>query len=109
MMIRDFELEKRVQNDNFYSKMIDYLEEVWPNHSWVGITEDGQEYCKPCGVISTSGWHKAMRLACEDLGYNFFVEYWDKLEWYDSDYLDDDLGKHLIEYFDKYIKTEETI
>lgn len=50
---------------------------------------------------STSGWHAAFGVACLNTHNDWLLDYWNSLEWYDSDIFDSELTdmlvkKHLI-------------
>ena len=40
-------------------------------------------------IGSTMGWVAALRATCHKLDMKWLMDYWDKLEWYDSDIFDD--------------------
>lgn len=42
-------------------------------------------------LTGTCGWHTAMVKACEQTQCEWFVEWYDKLEWYESDEFDCDV------------------
>lgn len=50
-------------------------------------------------VSSTGGWYGALWATCEKLDLVWFREYWDALEWYDSDILDGIIEDRIIEKF----------
>ncbi len=41
---------------------------------------------------STAGWVEAFKATCKKLSMNWLYDYWDKLEWYDSDWFDGEIG-----------------
>lgn len=54
-------------------------------------------------VSGTSGWNAALKMACHKLNLNWLLNWYDKLEWYDSD----DFDYKLVELiFSKFIKRE---
>lgn len=60
-------------------------------------SEDGES---PLFYISgTSGWNAALRMACKKLGLSDLWDWYDKLEWYDSDDFDGELVELLISKF----------
>lgn len=48
---------------------------------------------------STIGWAKAFMKTCKQFGLIDILEYYDKLEWYDSDAFDDEICKVLEEKY----------
>lgn len=55
-------------------------------------------------LTSTIGWAKAFMKNCRDFKLIDVLEYYDELEWYDSDTFDDEICKILEE---KYIENME--
>lgn len=49
------------------------------------------------GVESTAGWANALQDACCNTDKEFIWNYWNDLEWYDSDMFDSELCDMLIE------------
>lgn len=54
-------------------------------------------------IQGTSGWNQALRMACKKLGLSDLWNWYNKLEWYDSDIFDGELVELLIS---KFIHTE---
>lgn len=55
-----------------------------------------------CNTIAhlegTYGWYEAFKKMCVNYGLEDILAYYDKLEWYDSDLFDGELGDLLVEY-----------
>ena len=51
----------------------------------------------------TSGWNAALKMTCHKLNLNWLLNWYDELEWYDSDDFDYKLVKLI---FSKFIKRE---
>lgn len=49
------------------------------------------------GVESTIGWANALEDTCHNTGKDDIWNYWNELEWYDSDVFDSELSDMLIE------------
>lgn len=49
------------------------------------------------GIESTNGWANALKAACHNTGKDDIWNYWNELEWYDSDVFDSELSDMLIE------------
>lgn len=49
------------------------------------------------GIESTAGWANALKAACHSTGKDDIWNYWNELEWYDSDIFDGELVDILIE------------
>lgn len=49
------------------------------------------------GVESTTGWANAFQDACRNTDKEFIWNYWNDLEWYDSDQFDSELCDMLVE------------
>ena len=49
------------------------------------------------GFESTVGWANALQDACHNTGKDDIWNYWNELEWYDSDIFDSELSDMLIE------------
>lgn len=49
------------------------------------------------GIESTNGWANALEDACHNTGKDDIWNYWNELEWYDSDMFDGELGEMLVE------------
>lgn len=47
---------------------------------------------------STVGWGKSFKYACQKYNLEYVWVYYDKLEWYDSDLFDGELGDLLVDY-----------
>lgn len=45
----------------------------------------------------TGGWFEAFRMTCDKLGLAWLLEYWDELEWYDSDIFDGIIEERIVE------------
>lgn len=45
----------------------------------------------------TYGWTCALRQTCDKLGLNWIMDYWDSLEWYDSDQFDGEIEARCCE------------
>lgn len=56
--------------------------------------EDGTP--KVFWMESTAGWQMAFHEACEKAGCLDLYRYWEKLEYYDSDYFDGEIGDRVI-------------
>ena len=54
-------------------------------------------------ISGTSGWNATLRMTCKKLGLSDLWDWYDKLEWYDSDDFDGELVGLLIS---KFIHTE---
>ena len=53
-----------------------------------------------CGLDfleGTSGWSAALWMTCKKLDMDWLWDYWDSLEWYDSDMFDGEIGDKVIE------------
>ena len=46
-------------------------------------------------ITGTVGWYEAFTKACEDLNMTEVLEYYEGLEWYDSDIFDDEICRML--------------
>lgn len=59
-------------------------------------SEDGES---PLFYLSGSnGWNLALKMTCKKLGEEWFYEWYDRLEWYDSDAFDSVLEDRLLEF-----------
>lgn len=59
-------------------------------------SEDGES---PLFYLSGSnGWNLALKMSCKKLGEEWFYEWYDKLEWCDSDEIDSELEDRLLEF-----------
>ena len=47
----------------------------------------------------TSGWHTAFKATCEKLDLQWLLNYYDALEWYDSDIFDDIIEDRIVTHF----------
>ena len=54
---------------------------------------------------STGGWVEAFKATCEKLDMMWLLEYWNTLEWYDSDIFDGIIEDRII---DKFIESEDS-
>lgn len=52
-------------------------------------------------IDGTSGWNAALRMACKKLSLDWLYNWYDKLEWYDSDNFDCELVELLETNFVK--------
>lgn len=50
-------------------------------------------------VSSTSGWNAALRMTCNKLDMKWLFDYYDKLEWWQSDMFDGEFEDLLIKNF----------
>lgn len=50
---------------------------------------------------STAGWVAAFKATCKKLSMDWLYDYWDKLEWYDSDWFDGEIGNEIINILPK--------
>lgn len=48
-------------------------------------------------VTGTCGWHVALRAACREVGDEWFYEWYDSLDWEESDEFDCDLVAELVD------------
>lgn len=60
--------------------------------------KDGDYYALNC-VSGTMGWNAALRMACNKLDLKWLFDYYDKLEWWQSDMFDGELEDLLIKNF----------
>ncbi len=84
--------------DYFYYAMIGELVSIF-GVSCVQKDEDGFYPVDYDG--GTSGWYQAMRIACWKTDVPWLLEYWNGLEWYDSDLFDEEIGKEIIKLIEK--------
>ena len=50
-------------------------------------------------VSSTLGWNAALRMTCNKLDMKWLFDYYDKLEWWQSDMFDGEIEDRLISIF----------
>ena len=50
---------------------------------------------------STGGWYEAFNATCNKLNMKWLLEYWNTLEWYDSDIFDGIIEDRVVNYFIK--------
>lgn len=48
---------------------------------------------------STRGWYEAFKMTCKKLNMDWLLDYWNSLEWYDSDIFDGIIEDRIIEKF----------
>lgn len=94
-MTRRTFIRKILTTPNFFFVFAKHLDEVFPD-GWIyeDIYEGTREIIT--SIDSTYGWVKALKQTCEELELLDCWECWDKLEWFDSDKLDGDIGDLLV-------------
>jgi hypothetical protein len=67
----------------------------------LGIFEKG-EYTNRnlCYVTGTGGWNAALKYTCRKLEIDWLYDYYDNLQWYESDTFDSDILDILVSEFD---------
>ena len=61
--------------------------------------EEGTDLYALYYVSSTSGWNAALRMTCKKLEMKWLFDYYDKLEWWQSDMFDGEFEDMLIKNF----------
>lgn len=61
--------------------------------------EEGSDFYALNYVSSTSGWNAALRITCNKLDIKWLFDYYDKLEWWQSDMFDGEFEELLIKNF----------
>lgn len=59
--------------------------------------EDG--FCELDCISSTNGWNAALRMTCTKLDMKWLYDYYDKLEWWQSDMFDGEIEDLLMKNF----------
>ena len=59
--------------------------------------EDGFSMLDYCS--STAGYVEALRATCRKLNMDWLMEYWDSLEWFDSDVFDGEISDEVAKCF----------
>lgn len=54
------------------------------------------EYCS-----GTAGWSAAFKMTCKKLDIMWLWEYWNSLEWYDSDLFDGEIESAMLKHIEK--------
>lgn len=86
--------------DYFYPAFAGELISVFGSEI-IGPSETGED---PLFYISgTTGWNAALRMTCKKLGIDWLMNWYDELEWFDSD----DFDGELVEMINsKFLKVE---
>lgn len=103
--IQKYEIPKEILSkfsDDFWKALTNELARVFGNDIFDKDEDAGTRQI--VFLTSTIGWAKAFMKTCRDFKLIDILEYYDKLEWYDSDAFDDMICKILEE---KYIKSME--
>lgn len=82
--------------DYFYFAMAGELFSVAGYDKGIDMFQDDNNYDS-----STNGWKQAFRMTCRKLDMEWLYEYWNTLEWYDSDIFDSEIE---LEIFNKFKK-----
>ena len=61
--------------------------------------EEGSDFYALNYVSSTNGWNAALRMTCNKLDMKWLFDYYDKLEWWQSDMFDGEFEDLLIRNF----------
>lgn len=61
--------------------------------------EEGTDLYALYYVSSTNGWSAALRITCNKLDMKWLFDYYDKLEWWQSDMFDGEIEDKLISIF----------
>lgn len=102
-----YEIPKEILSkfsDDFWKVLANELARVFGNDIFDEDEDAGTRQI--VFLTSTMGWAKAFMKTCKIFKLIDILEYYDKLEWYDSDAFDDKICKILEE---KYIKGMEEI
>lgn len=82
-----------------------------PQHFWpafagelvstlgLGVFDKENDYYVLYDVSGTFGWNAAFRMTCNKLEMKWLYEYYDKLEWWESDRFDSEVEDLLIKNF----------
>lgn len=90
--------------DDIISKIPDYF---WPAIAGELCSVFGPDiFVKPeCGmyglffISSTAGWNAALKVTCHKLDMMWLYEYYDKLQWWESDMFDGEIESLIVERF----------
>lgn len=53
-----------------------------------------------CFLGGTVGWHEAFKATCDKLAMQWLYDYYEALEWYESDKFDGEMEAAIIEFFE---------
>lgn len=90
------EILAKIPNE-FWEKFAMELIKIFGSDIFDKEEETGDKYL--IYLPSTIGWAKAFMKTCRDFGLNDILEYYNKLEWYDSDTFDDEICEILEEKY----------
>jgi len=82
--------------ESFWNIFADELAKIFK----IDIFEKDKDYCRALDFLSgTCGWHDAVEAACRKAGVKEFFNWYDMLDWIESDKFDSDLVAELIKRF----------
>lgn len=103
--IQEYKIPKEILvkfSDDFWKVLADELTKVFSNDIFDKYEDIGTRQI--VFLTSTIGWAKAFMKTCRDFKLIDVLEYYNELEWYDSDTFDDEICKILEE---KHIENME--
>ena len=92
MTLRLF-FRKILTTPNFFNILAKHLDRIFPN-GWICDAER-IGYDIECSVDSSGGWAKALYHTCTELNISDIYDYWAKLDWETSDWIDGEISMML--------------
>lgn len=91
-MTRRTFFRKILSTPEFFIILAKHLDEIFPDGWIYDVKEQGDVIC---AVDSTVGWQNALKQTCTELNIFDAYEYWNRLDWMESDILDGHISELL--------------
>lgn len=91
-MTRRTFFRKILSTPEFFIILAKHLDEIFPDGWIYDVKEQGDVIC---AVDSTAGWMNALKQTCTELNIFDVYEYWNRLDWMESDILDGHISELL--------------